>query len=179
MQKNMHASWSDQTIIVAPGGAKNALADDHLRRWPVENYARLISLLKERGAVVIVTGAETDAWVLPHFKGLAFENLIGRQGILELIETLKSADWLITHDSGPMHLAKLAGCRVIALFGPTNPHEKVSPREKIHVLWGGEDLPCRPCYNGKRYADCPYPTCLAQITPEQILRVIDENSLCL
>jgi len=33
---------------------------------------------------------------------------------------IKRADWVITNDSGPMHLAAALGVRVIGIFGPTD-----------------------------------------------------------
>lgn len=54
-------------VVVAPGGAKNVLADDALRRWPIEHYARLIDDLANRNISVVVTGSNTDQWVLPFF----------------------------------------------------------------------------------------------------------------
>jgi heptosyltransferase-1 len=34
---------------------------------------------------------------------------------------VKKADWVISNDSGPMHLAAALGVRVFAIFGPTDP----------------------------------------------------------
>ncbi len=158
-------------IALAPGGAKNVMRDDALRRWPIEHYAKLAILLREKGYEVVITGAETDGWCSEYFLG--FENLIGKTGLLELIDFYKQCSLLITHDSGPMHLAKLSDCEVIALFGPTNPFERTGSPEKIHVIWGGKDLPCRPCYDGKNYPPCKSNICLKQITPEEVLELVE------
>ena len=39
----------------------------------------------------------------------------------ELAALLQDAAFLVTNDSGPMHLAVAAGTPVVALFGPTDP----------------------------------------------------------
>lgn len=68
-----------------------------------------------------------------------------------------------------MHLAIASGAKVLALFGPTIPSEKVPVDEKVRVLWGGEHLDCRPCYDGRNYADCDDNQCLKSITVERVL----------
>lgn len=155
-------------VVIAPGGAKNILADDALRRWPIESYASLMKELSRFPIYVVVTGSESDLWVVNHFSDIQFINLIGKLELFDLIGVLKSSQLLITHDSGPLHLSKLADCPTIGLFGPTNPYEKTSSQEKIKVLWGGEKLPCRPCYDGKTYAPCMRNDCLINIRPERV-----------
>ncbi len=158
-------------IILSPGGAKNLLADDALRRWPIEHYATLIRLLQELPFEVVVTGAPTDVWISDHFADLNYTNLIGKLSLLELVALLKEARLLITHDSGPLHLGKLVNCPTIALFGPTNPCEKVSKDENITVLSGGQRLPCHPCYDGKTYAKCSRNRCLHSVTPDKVFDI--------
>ena len=155
-------------IIIAPGGAKNVLADDHQRRWPIKHYAELIHLLNQHSLTIAIIGSKDDEWIVPHLKGCVFENWLGKFNLLETISCLKNSRLFITHDTGPLHLAKLAGCQSIALFGPTNPFEKVSSKENIKVFWGGEKLSCRPCYNGKTYAPCKDNLCLSTIPPKTI-----------
>lgn len=159
----------DRTVALAPGGAKNVLADDFLRRWPIAHYVKLAELLIERDFKVVLTGAESDCWCLPHFSDINFVDMIGKTDIMGLIGLYRECDLVITHDSGPLHLAKLAESPCIALFGPTNPYEKVSSQEKLKVIWGGENLSCRPCYDGKRYSQCQRNVCMEQITPESVL----------
>lgn len=159
-------------IAIAPGGAKNVLADDPLRRWPIESYASLIKKLAEYPVQVLVLGADTDHWVKERFAGLAYVDLIGKLSLTETVALMKECRILITNDSGPLHLAKLAGCRTIALFGPTSPWERVGRDEKIKVLWGGERLSCRPCYDGKTYASCKSNVCMRSIRPEQVIQEV-------
>lgn len=159
-------------IILAPGGAKNVLADDAQRRWPVEYYVTLAKALIERGNEVVLTGAASDAWVLPAFEGLGVVNRIGELSLVELLEVYARAEVVVTHDSGPLHLARLVDAPVVALFGPTNPFEKTVQSDKLCVLWGGEHLACRPCYDGKRYASCQRNECMWSLQPEFVLQKV-------
>ncbi len=161
---------SKPMVAIAPGGAKNVLADDALRRWPIASYASLMRSLAGENVQLVLTGNETDHWVKEHLKDIPVIDLIGKLNLLELVALLRECQLLITHDSGPLHLAKLADCPSVAIFGPTNPFEKVGPGEKIKVLWGGEHLACRPCYDGKTYAPCKKNSCMLSVTPDLVLK---------
>jgi ADP-heptose:LPS heptosyltransferase len=50
-----------------------------------------------------------------------FLNLTGNTSLLSLPALLKRADWVISNDSGPMHLAAAMGVRTMGIFGPTDP----------------------------------------------------------
>lgn len=155
-------------IVLAPGGAKNVLADDALRRWPIDHYVELIRKFSCYPCHIAMIGSESDHWIVPHLGNLPVHCLIGKMNLLESISFLKGAALFVTHDSGPLHLAKLAQCPTIGLFGPTNPCEKVAPQENIEVLWGGKHLSCRPCYAGKSYAPCTENRCLKDLQPLEV-----------
>jgi len=155
-------------IVLAPGGAKNILSDDGVRRWPIEHYAKVAKALSKE-AVILITGTTSDEWVRSYFDITNVRFLLGNLSLLDFVALLQKSSLLITHDSGPIHLAKLAKCAAIALFGPTIPQEKIGADEKIRVLWGGEHLACRPCYTGKLYANCRSNECLKSISPEQVI----------
>ena len=157
-------------VAIAPGGARNTLAENPLRRWPIDRYATLIAKFVEQSIQVVVTGADSDAWVRDHLPNGQYIDLIGKLSLLDVIGVFKQCDLLVTHDSGPLHLAKLAKCPVLALFGPTNPAEFTSPEESIEVIWGGRGLFCRPCYNGKNFAPCSSNQCLQLVSVEQVFQ---------
>lgn len=50
-----------------------------------------------------------------------FLNLTGNTSLMSLPALIKRADWVISNDSGPMHLAAALGVRTLAVFGPTDP----------------------------------------------------------
>lgn len=163
-------------IVVAPGGAKNVLVNDLLRRWPIENYGLVISELVRRSYKVLVIGSTSDEWIRP-FLPVGYIDLIGKTDLLDLIAILERSELLITHDSGPLHLAKLAKCRVLALFGPTNPADFTSSDEGIEVIWGGAELACRPCFDGKRFACCSNNQCMKSISVRTVIdRALPEKS---
>ena len=156
-------------IALAPGGAKNFLRDSALKRWPLEQYRELAERFLKEGCRLALVGAPSDEWTLPAFEGLDVVNLVGQTNLAELAGLFGVCDLVITHDSGPMHLAVLAGRPLLALFGPTDPRWfSDAGRKSTRVLWGGEDLPCRPCYDGRNFAPCSDNLCLRRITVDQV-----------
>ena len=161
-------------IVLTPGGAKNILADDKIRRWPIENFVKLSRLLIEKGFSIVLTGSKSDEWILPYFSEIKTINLIGKTNLQELMAVFSAVDLIVTHDSGPMHLAGLAGSKMLALFGPTNPYEKIPRNKQVRFLWYHEKYACCPCYDGQTYAKCPDNACLREITPERVYEEIIE-----
>lgn len=163
----------NKIVVLAPGGAKNILADDACRRWPVENYVSVAKNLKEKGYNIVLIGATSDEWVREYFKGIEIIDAVGKVTILQLIGLLGKCDYLVTHDSGPLHLAGLTCIEIIALFGPTNPWEKIPRRDKVHVFWDVKKYACCPCYDGKHYnSSCKENICLKNISAEEICNKI-------
>ncbi|MDP1608953.1 MAG: glycosyltransferase family 9 protein [Chlamydiales bacterium] len=168
LQTLKHAYQDLPWVVVAPGGAKNPLADDSLRRWPIGFYVELLKQLSTLPIHLFVTGAFHDLWVRPYLKDVSCIDLIGELDVLGLLSLLQESKLLVTHDSGPLHLAKMVRCPVIALFGPTQPEEKVGIQEDVHVLWKGREFSCSPCYDGKCYAPCQRNRCLEAISPQEV-----------
>jgi heptosyltransferase II len=157
-------------IALVPAGARNVLRESALKRWPVENYVALASSLAADGCEIVLVGSAHDEWARSEFTRVPTTDLIGRTTIPETLSTLASCDLVISHDTGPMHLARLAGAPVLALFGPTMPAQFVVADELTTVLWGGEHLACRPCYDGREFADCHDNQCISSIGVEIVLR---------
>lgn len=50
-----------------------------------------------------------------------FVNLTGNTSLVSLPTLIQQCDWVISNDSGPMHLAAALGVNTLAIFGPTDP----------------------------------------------------------
>ena len=173
---------SPNTIVLHPGGAKNKLRDDVLRRWSLENYKKLSELLIINGFDVVITGSNLDLYTIEYFKFSKVNNLVGQTDLLQLIYIYSQAGLVITHDSGPFHLAAISGSKVLGLFGPINPVERVpSAQKNITYMWEGKTLTCSPCYDGRDYADCKNNLCMKNISVgkvfEQAMLLLDSNKL--
>lgn len=160
-------------IVLVPGGARNMVRDDALRRWPVEDYVALTQLLLDREHEVVLAGGPEDTWVLPAFAGLQVQDFIGKLSLIETLGLLNSADVTVTHDTGPLHLAGLTVTAIVSIFGPTDPYGRLPQRNNGVALWGGEGFACRPCYDGSEYAPCTYNGCVRQVTAARALAEVE------
>lgn len=158
-------------VVLGPGGSPQSEPGKGLRMWPVERYAALAQELVKQGRKVVIVGGDGDGWVESHFSFDGVISGIGRLSLVDLYSLLKGAAAMVSHDSGPMHMAVWAGAPLLALFGPTAPSSFLPQNGRIRYLWGGQKLSCRPCYNGKSYAKCSRPLCIQGIT---VAAVIDE-----
>ncbi len=150
-------------IVIHPGGNWN------LKRWPVAHFFRLLELFfKQTPWKAVVCGARSE-------KGLADEivarfsdgravSLSGETSLGELAALLKRARFLVSNDSGPIHLAASQKTKILGLFGPTS-RELTGPISDGPVRILSKDVGCRvPCY----FHDCDYRVCMELITPEEV-----------
>ena len=168
------ARGTRKRIALVPGGSRNALRDSPQRRWPLSYYVELSTALVARGYEVVLAGGPDDTWVSSAFEGFPVKDFIGRLSLIESIALFDSCDLVISHDTGPYHLATLSSAAILALFGPVNPAERVPNRPALRVLWGGENLACRPCYDGREFADCSNNLCMKGISPGMVLAAAEE-----
>jgi heptosyltransferase-2 len=156
-------------IVLAPGGARNLMRDDLLRRWPLESYATVAQRLVEKGFEVVLIGGPDDAWVLPSFAAVSVVDLIGKLTLTQTLALLDEGDVIVTHDTGPLHLAGITRIGIVTIFGPTDPRGRLPQRADAVAIWGGEGFACRPCYDGRDYAPCLNNGCMKQVGPEMVL----------
>lgn len=160
-------------IALVPGGASNMLRQQTLRRWPVEHYVSLAKTWHARGWEVVLLGGPDDAWVRPYFQGEEVIDCIGSLSLPEVIAVCNTCVAVVSHDTGPLHLAGLSRAAIVGLFGPTDPACFLPQRERAVALWGGESLACRPCYDGRDFARCDSNICMQQISKQSVLDTVD------
>jgi heptosyltransferase-1 len=98
-----------------PFALASPLAGWTSKQWPLEYYARLAALLREKlGMPLVLNGAPgavpTVAGTIRHESGIA-----------GLIDATRRAALVIGVDSGPLHLAAALNKSGAAIFGPTDP----------------------------------------------------------
>jgi len=177
-----HAKGAPQRVAIVPGGGKHLireqatghLPEQVLRRWAVESYVVLAHHLVDRGWDVVLLGGPEDTWVRPYFQQLAVTDCIGTLSLPEVVIACDACDAVITHDTGPLHLAGLSSTCLLGIFGPTDPATRVPRRPFAVGIWGGQGFACRPCYDGHDFAPCQFNGCMHQVTPELVLRELDQ-----
>ena len=176
------ASGAPRRIAIVPGGgnhlireqATSRLPEQILRRWPVESYVSLAHRLIDRGWEIVLLGGPEDVWVRPYFQQLVVTDCIGALSLPEVISACDACDAVISHDTGPLHLAGLSDTCLVGVFGPTDPATRVPRRPFVVGIWGGQGFACRPCYDGRNFAPCQFNGCMHQVTTELVLRELDK-----
>lgn len=114
------------------------------KRWPVERYAQLLNHLSEKTVIqiLLIGGPDEMEETGQLEKSLRFRpiNMAGRINLLQTAYVLTLCRFLISNDSGIMHLATAVQTPVLAIFGPTNGRH-IGPYGEGHcILRNGEDV---------------------------------------
>ena len=146
-----------------------------LKRWPVLHFAQTIRFfLKEFGFPVVLCGTASEEGIASeirsHFPEGGVISLCGKTSLDELALLLKNAEFLLSNDSGPLHLAATQKTKILGLFGPTLP-ELTGPVSLGPVRVLRKDVGCEvPCY----YRDCNYRVCMDWLDPQEVLDAAKE-----
>jgi ADP-heptose:LPS heptosyltransferase len=117
-------SWADggapypglapRYAMLVPGGAPHRPA----KRWPAERYAALAVDLAARGIQPVLIGAAAEETLHQAIRTRCPEavGLAGRTTLLELAALARGALVAVGNDTGPMHLAAVAGCPSVVLY---------------------------------------------------------------
>ncbi len=119
-------------VLFVPGGS----AHRPEKRWPVEAYAQLGSLLKARGLdIVIIGGPQESAMARQIQKAVGgARDLTGRTDFAQLAVLGAKAALTVGNDTGPTHLLAAAGAPTIALFSDASDPELCGPRGHVAVI---------------------------------------------
>lgn len=157
----------DRPLICMMPGAEYGPA----KQWPIKKYANLASTLIDKGYQVCVIGSAKETQL---GENIAMErpndisNLCGKTRLIDAIDLVAMADWVVTNDSGLMHVACATGRNVIALYGSSTPAYTPPLSNKARVIY--HDLECSPCF--KRTCPLGHTECLEGITVDEVMTCI-------
>lgn len=140
------------------------------KRWLPEQFGKLASLLPLHS---IIVGSKSDMHIADEIVALSDNkalSLAGETNLQELIEIVRGAKFMISNDSGPMHIAAALGVPVYSIFGPTDPL-RTGPYGKGHTIIRG-GVSCAPCFKRK----CNDMECMKNISAEQVRRIMNLSS---
>jgi heptosyltransferase-2 len=137
--------WRQQGVVcLNPGGAFGSS-----KHWPTENFADLARRIVDhlgRSVLVLCGPAERD-------EARQIVRLAGRPRVLSLADgppgigltkaAVRSADMLVTTDSGPRHFAQPLGVPCVTLFGAT--HQAWSDTRDEGAVHLQIRVDCGPC----------------------------------
>ncbi|MGM0377188.1 MAG: glycosyltransferase family 9 protein [Bacteroidota bacterium] len=155
------------TIGVAP------FARHQWKMWPEEKMWALLESLDERDINLILFGGpgeeqeKLEDWASKLKKANTFA---GRLKMKDELHLMSQLDVMISMDSANMHLASLAGTRVVSIWGATHPYAGFygygqSPDDAVQI-----GLDCRPCsVFGNKTCHRGDFACMMNITPGMVM----------
>jgi heptosyltransferase-2 len=130
------------------------------KRWP---YFRELSARLEGQSVILGSASDREA-----AQGIVGRNLVGETSLDEAIAVIAGADYVVTNDSGLMHIAAALGRPQVALLGSSSPRHTPPLSSAARVLWLAVE--CSPCFE----RECPlgHFRCMRELTVESVLEEI-------
>ncbi|TAN62346.1 glycosyltransferase family 9 protein [bacterium] len=120
-------------------------ASNKEKEWPADKFRELVKRINSdlRVSVVLIGGQEETQRAEKFRAGLNVVNVTGKTTLIESAGLLKKARFLVTNDSGPMHLAAAAGTPVIAIFRkypPAVSARRWGPVGNNHIIIENDDI---------------------------------------
>ncbi len=141
------------------------------KKWPAKCFGELAQKLPIKS--VIVGGpedCELAQIIVDNSNNMAFD-MTGRTTLKQLSGLIKNAKYMVTNDTGPMHIGAAYNVPVFAIFGPTN-YLRTGPYGQGHTIIDAA-LSCAPCYN----RSCDDLRCMNEVTADMVLTTINDNVL--
>lgn len=141
------------------------------REWALDNYIRLGKSLHDFNSdiVILITGTNFERYLCDPLKEALSEFAINTAGKFTLEQTaalVERAQLMVCSNTGILHVSTCVGTRTIGLHGPTNPHKWGAYHKRAVTIQS--DKYCSPClYLGHDYG-CNSPTCMKQITADEV-----------
>jgi ADP-heptose:LPS heptosyltransferase len=155
-------------------------AKHKLKMWPEKYMVRLLELISEKYNVrFFLFGGKGESMKLSALQ-TRISGSVNTSGMLNLDEELaliSRLDLMIAMDSSNMHMAALAGTKVISIWGATDPligfGAWMQP-DDYSVRIPVEELTCRPCtIYGKGECGRGDLACMNWLTPEIVFKKIE------
>ena len=139
------------------------------RNWPLECYGDFARMwLKDEDTTFLLIGTDRlseKARFLSDVLGSKVVNLVGRTSLAEANAILQHVSFVLSEDSGLMHMAWVSGIPTLALFGSSR-HDWSAPLGPHTQCLHSGDLPCAACMSATcRYGDTH---CLTRHTPDTV-----------
>lgn len=139
------------------------------KRWPARHFATLADALSERGYTIWLLGSAKDHVIgesIAQLTRCTPVNFCGRTSLIQAIDLIATADFVVCNDSGLMHVAAALHIPLVALYGSSSPD--FTPPLSDHAEIVNLNLDCSPCFE----RTCPYQhmRCLEDMLPERVLQ---------
>jgi len=155
-------------VVINPGATYGSA-----KRWYPDRFAAVADALSaEWGAKVVVVGSTAEAPLADEIEAATLTppvNLAGKTAVREMMALLSLSSFLLTNDSGPMHIGAALGVPLVAIFGPTD-WRRTSPwTDRARIV--RVEIDCSPCK--RRVCDRGH-ECMLGVTPDMVIAAAKE-----
>ena len=158
---------TDTPILALCPGAEYGPA----KQWPAKHFAAVAKTKLSQGWQVWIFGSAKDQKIANEINEIAgggCQSLTGATSLGEAIDLLSLCRYVVTNDSGLMHVAAAVGCEVVAIYGSSSDQFTPPLTERCHKM--SIDIDCRPCF--KRHCPLGHTNCLVKLDPNRVLSAI-------
>jgi ADP-heptose:LPS heptosyltransferase len=156
-------------------------AKHNTKKMPFE---KLQTLCRKIPVPIVLLGGNEDAATAEKIREtdpIKVYNACGKFNLNQSASLVKQAKYIITHDTGLMHIAAALQKNIISVWGNTIPGFGMYPyfgslqygtNTSIEV----KGLPCRPC-SKLGFEKCPkkHFKCMIEINPDEIVNILNKN----
>lgn len=153
-------------VVVFPGASISE------RRWGAKRFRGVAEKLHAKGILVVVVGGKEDQRVGDEIiRGMGGLNLAGKTSLVETVAVIDRGAFLLSGDSGILHIGVGLGKPTVSLFGP-GIAKKWAPRGENHIVLN-KNLPCSPCTKFGYTPKCPINAkCMSDITVDEVFDAV-------
>lgn len=128
------------------------------REWGLDNYSKLIELIKPYPIKIFITGSDKEKIMLNEWTSKLPDNVTdvtGTMSLDELISFINACDGIIAASTGPLHIAAAIGKHVIGIYPPIKPmHPARWAPVGINATYLCDVNMCHDCKNNQSQCNC-------------------------
>lgn len=171
--------WDENNLNGELVVALNPSGTWETKRWGLEKFANLGDMIAENfnAKILIPWGNEKELEDAKKLHSMMKTKPIipPKTGLKQLASILKRCSFMVSNDSGPMHIATAVGTPTLGIYGPTNPFAQ-GPYGEKHLWVRKEDLACIACNLTK----CPIGNkCMSELSVETVydafVKLVEKN----
>jgi heptosyltransferase-2 len=166
-----------ESVPEEPFGVMAPASQWGTKQWPEDKWVDLCDSLSEQPGSILLLGGASDLELLNRIKDQSAHPAVTVCADFSLLESaalMKQAQWVISNDSGPLHLASAVDAATLAIFCSTTPDFGFGPMAtRSAVVESTLSLSCKPCgLHGHRTCPQDHFKCGRDIQVNQVLEAL-------
>lgn len=141
------------------------------KQWPGRHYASVAAAKIDEGWQVVLLGSAADQPICNEINDAcdgACLNLADKTTLTQAMDVISLADFVVSNDSGLMHIAAAFACPLVAIYGSSSPDFTPPLSDSCNKV--KLQLDCQPCF--KRECPLGHLNCLQDLLPDRVLALI-------